>query len=114
MGQQDVELTKWQKMTKKGQTWTKDDLFDVVSVIKQILAILIGVVWGAIPLTGGNAIVGFFLVITILSFLYYARFLGVDDEEFGRFELIQEGLFSGFAIFLLSWIMVYNLLHVDG
>ena len=47
-----------------------------------------------------------------ISFVYYTRFLQVDDEDFGRFELIQEGMFPAFAIFLLSWVITYNAIYV--
>ena len=54
-----------------------------------------------------------FLVVTVaVSFFYYTRFLGVDDEEYGRFPLLQEGLFPAFALFLLTWITTYNLFHI--
>ena len=54
----------------------------------------------------------FFAVCVGVSFVYYTRFLKIDDEEFGRFEMMKEGLFPAFAVFLLSWIISYNALHV--
>ena len=52
------------------------------------------------------------MVTVAVSFFYYTRFLGVDDEEYGRFPLLQEGLFPAFALFLLTWITTYNLFHI--
>merc|ERR1712137_1481591 len=107
-----VAPSKWQKALQSNAEWSKDELLDVVAAVKQVVAVLIGVVFGLIPLMGSTGIISFFVLNVAITFFYYTRFLNVDDEEFGRFPLIQEGMFPSFALFLLSWITVYNALHV--
>jgi hypothetical protein len=47
----------------------------------------------------------------VIVYLYYTRGLHVKDEEpFGGTKaLLQEGFMSSFALFLVTWIIVYNL-----
>lgn len=47
------------------------------------------------------------LNVTVL-FLYYTKFLGADDEELGRWELISSGFMPSYAIFLVCWITTYS------
>jgi hypothetical protein len=48
----------------------------------------------------------FVLANVILVFLYYTRYLGVDDEEFGRTELMQEGFMSSFGLFVVRILLL--------
>ena len=61
----------------------------IVTNIRQILGFIVGVIWGVIPLYGMVGIASFGLVNALVLFIYYTKYLGVDDEEYGRFELIQ-------------------------
>jgi len=91
--------------------WEKDELFEVVYWLRQIFGLVLGLVWGIAAMTGLVGI-GSFLLLNAVGFLVYCtKFLGVDDEEFGRFELLQEGFMGSFGIFLVSWICSYSLLH---
>jgi len=42
-----------------------------------------------------------------LLFLYYTKYLGVDDEEFGRFDLLSEGFMPSFAGFLVCFLQYH-------
>ncbi|KAJ8770974.1 hypothetical protein K2173_022875 [Erythroxylum novogranatense] len=54
----------------------------------------------------------FFLISSTIVYGYYAMILKIDEEDFGGHgTLLEEGLFASFSIFLLSWILVYNLTH---
>lgn len=48
----------------------------------------------------------------MIIFVYYSKYLGVDDDDFGRWELVSEGGLGGFALFLIVWIMSYNFFWV--
>lgn len=43
--------------------------------------------------------------------VYYTKYLGVDDEDeaYGRMDLLTEGLWTSFAMFILTWICVYSI-----
>ncbi|KAI4389097.1 hypothetical protein MLD38_001359 [Melastoma candidum] len=92
--------------------WDKDQLGDMLHWIRQVVGLLCGLVWGAIPLVGGIWFVLFLALSTGIVYGYYAVILKVDEEEFGGHgALLQEGLFASLTLFLLAWILVYSLGH---
>ncbi|XP_077236904.1 uncharacterized protein LOC143878514 [Tasmannia lanceolata] len=93
-------------------SWDKDQLGDVLHWIRQVVALICGLVWGAIPLVGAIWIVVFLVISSGIIYGYYAVILKVDEEEFGGHgALLQEGLFASLTLFLLAWILVYSLAH---
>ncbi|CAN0910806.1 Respirasome Complex Assembly Factor 1 [Linum grandiflorum] len=93
-------------------SWDKDQLGDVLHWIRQVVALLCGLVWGAIPLVGGLWIATFLLISSGTIYGYYAMILQVDEEDYGGHgALLQEGLFASITVFLLSWTLVYSLAH---
>jgi len=103
-------LSKWQKALSTNAKWTKTELGDVIHWLRQALAIACGLIWGLVPITGAIGILSYLLLSFITLFVYYSKFLGLeDDEEFGsRWDLIQEGYLTAFGLFLVSWIVTYN------
>lgn len=57
---------------------------------------MLDVRWGA-----GRCGRSFFLSQIALAFLYYTKYIRVDDEEWGRTELVKEGLMSAFGLFVV-------------
>ncbi|KAI5666000.1 hypothetical protein M9H77_15853 [Catharanthus roseus] len=103
---------KFAKLFDPEASWDKDQLGDVLHWIRQVLGLLCGLLWGAIPLVGGIWIILFLALSTGIIYGYYALILKVDEEEFGGHgALLQEGLFASFTLFLLAWIVVYSLAH---
>eukprot|EP00698_Gefionella_okellyi_P004670 TRINITY_DN14273_c0_g1_i1.p1 TRINITY_DN14273_c0_g1~~TRINITY_DN14273_c0_g1_i1.p1 ORF type:complete len:136 (+),score=23.47 TRINITY_DN14273_c0_g1_i1:43-408(+) len=105
------ELTKFQRARLRDQEWEKDDIFEVVYWFRQILSVIIGVIWGIIPLQGIVGIGSFGIVQVFVAWLYYARFLNWDEEPIHRTDLVKEGFFPAFALFLLTWIAVFSTLY---
>jgi hypothetical protein len=66
---------------------------------------------GVIPVTGYIGNLGFAGLCACFSWMYYAKYLGVDEEEFGRWELLTEGMSSAFGLFLLVWICTFSVLY---
>ncbi|VAH00585.1 unnamed protein product [Triticum turgidum subsp. durum] len=92
--------------------WDKDRLLDAVHWIRQAVGLACGLLWGAVPLVGAPWIVLFVAISSGIIYWYYAHLLKVDEEEFGGHgALLQEGMFASFTLFLLSWILVYSLVH---
>jgi hypothetical protein len=50
----------------------------------------------------------FALIVTASGFFYVTKVLDLDDEDIGRWELMQEG-WQSVVWFLLLWIVTYNL-----
>ncbi|KAG6762168.1 hypothetical protein POTOM_032656 [Populus tomentosa] len=104
--------SKFAKLLDPEASWDKDQLGDVLHWIRQVVALVCGMLWGTIPLVGGIWI-GFFLLISSgIIYGYYAMILKIDEEDFGGHSaLLQEGLFASITLFLLSWILAYSLAH---
>ncbi|PAV88946.1 hypothetical protein WR25_24380 [Diploscapter pachys] len=102
-----------QKALRSSSDWSdKDELLDVIYWGKQILAVLIGVVFGLTPLYGILAIATYVAISTLVTQHYVTKFQGVDEEELGGFwELAKEGFGSAFASFMVSWITVFSAVH---
>lgn len=79
--------------------------------IREILAIFLGIFWGYFQFQGSVAIVGYVFLTAFLAFIYYAKYLKVDEESVGRWDLLVEGFAPAFGTFLLCWISTYTLRH---
>merc|ERR1712002_448277 len=91
-------------------TWEdKDELLDVVYWMRQVVAILTGVVWGLIPLEGVLGLASFLALNCALVYVYVSKWQHIDEDEFGGLaEIVKEGLFTAFACFLVCWIITYT------
>ncbi|KAI8523793.1 hypothetical protein RHMOL_Rhmol13G0099700 [Rhododendron molle] len=100
------------KLLDPDASWDKDQLGDVLHWIRQVVALVCGLLWGAIPLVGGTWIVVFLVISSGIRYAYYAMILKIDEEEFGGHgALLQEGLLVSIMLFLLAWILIYSLAH---
>ncbi|XP_008777096.1 respirasome Complex Assembly Factor 1 [Phoenix dactylifera] len=103
---------KFAKLLDPEASWDKDQLGDVLHWIRQVLGLVCGLLWGAIPLVGAIWILVFLVLSSGIIYGYYAHILKIDEEEYGgHATLLQEGLFASFTLFLLAWILVYSLAH---
>ncbi|PSN47137.1 Uncharacterized protein C0J52_17455 [Blattella germanica] len=87
---------------------------DVIYWSRQALGIIIGLLWGLIPLKGFIALLLFVLVNAGLIYIYFTNYQSVDEEEYGgAWELTKEGFMTSFAGFLVTWIIIYSGLHFE-
>jgi len=108
----DVSVFTYSKLLNPNADWDRDQLGDVLHWVRQAIAVVCGIVWGAIPLTGVVWLILFIALSTGLVYGYYSLYLKVDHEEFGGHEtLLQEGMFASMTLFLLAWILVYSVFH---
>jgi len=108
-------LGTFNKAFKAGSSWTdKDEFLDVIYWMRQIIGVLVGVVWGVIPMKGLVGIILFVAVNMVIVYVYFNDFQRIDEEEYGGIsELLKEGLMTSFATFFVTWIILYSALHVD-
>lgn len=93
-------------------SWDKDQLGDVLHWTRQVMALVCGLIWGAIPLVGGFWFMLFLVLSSGIIYGYYALVLKIDEEDFGGHgALLQEGLFASITLFVLAWTLVYSLSH---
>uniref|UniRef100_A0A8C8TZM9 Respirasome Complex Assembly Factor 1 n=1 Tax=Peromyscus maniculatus bairdii TaxID=230844 RepID=A0A8C8TZM9_PERMB len=81
-------------------TW--DEFLDVIYWFRQIIAVVLGVIWGILPLRGFLGIAGFCLINAGVLYLYFSNYLQIDEEEYGgTWELTKEGFMTSFALFMV-------------
>eukprot|EP00455_Lapot_gusevi_P010964 TRINITY_DN1502_c0_g1_i2.p1 TRINITY_DN1502_c0_g1~~TRINITY_DN1502_c0_g1_i2.p1 ORF type:complete len:121 (+),score=26.39 TRINITY_DN1502_c0_g1_i2:70-432(+) len=102
---------KWKKALRRNIDWEKNDLLEVIHWVRQLVALVCGFVWGVIPITGFVGLLGFAIASALGLYMYYTKYLGVEDEVHGRFDLLSEGFLPSFALFMVTWICVYSLIH---
>ncbi|KAJ9582256.1 hypothetical protein L9F63_003385 [Diploptera punctata] len=105
----------WTRAFTSNSEWPdKEEFLDVIYWSRQALGIIIGLLWGLIPLKGFVALLLFVLVNAGLIYIYFANFQSVDEEEYGgAWELTKEGFMTSFAGFLVTWIIIYSGLHFE-
>ncbi|KAG1942064.1 Rab5-interacting family protein [Pimephales promelas] len=92
----------------------EDEFLDVVYWFRQIIAVILGVIWGVAPLKGFLGIIIFCVINAGVLYVYFSSFQQVDEEEYGgTWELTKEGFMTSFALFLVVWIIFYTALHYD-
>lgn len=92
----------------------KEEFLDVIYWLRQIVGVLLGLIWGVVAIQGLVGIVLFAVINAGLLYLYFSGYQSVDEEEYGGvWELTKEGFVTSFASFLVMWIIVYTGLHFD-
>uniref|UniRef100_F7D0G1 RAB5 interacting factor n=1 Tax=Equus caballus TaxID=9796 RepID=F7D0G1_HORSE len=93
---------------------SRDEFLDVIYWFRQIIAVVLGVIWGVLPLRGFLGIAGFCLINAGVLYLYFSNYLQIDEEEYGgTWELTKEGFMTSFALFMVIWIIFYTAIHYD-
>ena len=89
-----------------------DAVFEKLYWIRQSVSLMLGVVWGAIPLTGIFAILGYLVLISAVVYVSTVKLAEVEMEEMGGVqEVLKDGLMTGFGMFMISWIIIFTSLH---
>ena len=75
---------------------------------------VLGVIWGVLPLRGFLAIAGFCLINVGVVYPYFSNYLQMDEEKYhGTWELTEEGFMTSFTLFMVTWIIFYTAIHYD-
>ncbi|XP_058031564.1 GEL complex subunit OPTI isoform X2 [Ahaetulla prasina] len=94
----------WSKALRSDSAWEdKDEFLDVIYWFRQIIAVILGVIWGIVPLKGFVGIAIFCLINAGVLYLYFSSFQQIDEEEYGgTWELTK-----------VVWIIFYTAIHYD-
>ncbi|TKC48309.1 hypothetical protein EI555_014551, partial [Monodon monoceros] len=97
-----LKVSVWSKVLRSDAAWEdKDEFLDVIYWFRQIIAVVLGVIWGVLPLRGFLGIAGFCLINAGVLYLYFSNYLQIDEEEYGgTWELTKEGFMTSFALFM--------------
>ena len=103
------------KVFTAGADWSeKEELLDVIYWSRQIIGLVLGAIWGLVPLHGFLGLALFAALSAGLVYVWFTAVQGIDEAEYGgAWEMTKEGFLSGAAGFLVTWIIVYTGLHVD-
>ncbi|XP_058497810.1 uncharacterized protein RAB5IF isoform X1 [Solea solea] len=98
-----VKQSTWSKAFNSNAVWEeKDEFLDVIYWLRQIIAIILGVIWGVAPLKGFLGIAIFCIINAGVLYVYFSSFQQIDEEEYGgTWELTKEGFMTSFALFLV-------------
>ena len=58
-------------------------MLDFVFWCRQLISLAFGFTVGLLALTGIYVIIGFFLALFLVSWLYYSKVLNINEEDFG-------------------------------
>merc|ERR1711974_224317 len=85
----------------------KEEFLDVIYWGRQILGILLDLVWGLLPLKGFLGLVLFAGISAGVVYVWITAIQGIDEAEYGgAWELTKEGFLTSAAGFLVTWIIV--------
>ncbi|KAI8324666.1 hypothetical protein GQ54DRAFT_316065 [Martensiomyces pterosporus] len=105
-------LTLWQKALTRDEDWHKDELRAVVFWLISAYSVFLGLFYGLLGFRGLPCFITYFVGSIALPSIYWTSYLGVDDEDFGgKMEVLGDSIGSGVAMFLLSWVGVYTMIH---
>jgi hypothetical protein len=91
--------------------WDKENFVkfpDAVHWLRQVIALVFGVICGLLPLTGTVAISAFLFLNTYIPYFYYTSYANVNVDDFGAQKLLMEGYQPSAALFMLAWVLVYS------
>jgi len=91
--------------------WEKGDLLVVAYWARQIVSVVVGVLFGVVGFTGIVALAAYALMSVAVVHVYLTSILKIDATDYGSDgDLVKEGFMSGLATFLFLWISVYSFL----
>ncbi|XP_018579448.1 uncharacterized protein C20orf24 homolog [Anoplophora glabripennis] len=106
----------WVRAITSSSEWPdKEEFLDVIYWARQALGVILGIVWGLLPLKGFLGLVLFVLINAGVIYFYFTNFQSVDEDEYGgAWELTKEGFMTSFAGFLVTWIIIYSGLYYEA
>jgi len=101
-------------LSAKSEWSDKDEFLDVIYWFRQILGVVLGLLWGVVAVKGIIGLAIFAALNAGVLYLYFSGFQSVDEEDYGGvWELTKEGFMTSMASFLVIWIIVYTGLHFE-
>lgn len=101
----------WLSIFDRNHIWEdKDDVLDAVYWYRQVLAIVMGVIWGLLGLTGILGFVSFAVLNSIAAYAIANR-TGYDFDPDEYYLSVKEGFMTTLATFLVTWIVTYTATH---
>uniref|UniRef100_A0A914P699 Rab5-interacting protein n=1 Tax=Panagrolaimus davidi TaxID=227884 RepID=A0A914P699_9BILA len=85
-------------IARKSIWYDKDELLDVLYWGRQILGLLLGFIFGVVPIRGILGLISYVGISTYVGQMFVTQYQEQDEEEYGGFwELAKEGFGAAFA-----------------
>lgn len=99
------------RILSRSRNYSQQDMEAVSHWTKQLTALGCGIVYGTMPMTGLNAMMAFSLFNFAHSWIMISIVLRAKLEFEAQFELMKEGFVCANALFFLTWIVTFTLVH---
>lgn len=104
----------WLDIFDRSAVWDdKDEILDAIYWFRQILAFIMGIIWGLLGLTGFLGTISFCALNSIAAYAI-ANNSGYEFDPDEGFLSVKEGFMTTFATFLVTWIVTYTTTHFDS
>jgi len=84
---------------------------DILFYIKEVIGVIVGIIIAISGLQGIIALLTYAVIGSLLAYLYVFKFLGLDEDVVETKDVLKEHFMNGFFPFLLTWIVLYNLIN---
>lgn len=91
----------------------KDRNLDKIFWFKVIISVITGTTYGILSVTGFMSFLLFFIGSTILSFVFFKKFVCTDDEVEYQSEIFVEGLNVSIPLFILTWTLTHTINQIN-
>lgn len=98
---------------KEHQWEDKDGVLQAVYWYRQLLALIMGLIWGVIGITGFVGIISFGILNSLAAYSLAMR-SGYEFEADENFLSVKEGIMATLATFLVSWTVTYTAVHFQS
>lgn len=99
-------------ISESGEEWIREDIVLIIYWSRQVLSLLLGILWGIVRFEGLFAILTY-LIVCIFILQSYKSMLKVPDDTFDIVDVFKEGIVPALGIFLFGWISSYSLAYYD-
>ena len=82
--------------------------------IRQVLGLCMGIGFGLMGVEGTVGVCVAVGVLWVGLFAWYGKWMQVDVEAMGSWDLASEGAFPAFALLILMWIATYSSIHAQS
>mmetsp|Transcript_34610 Transcript_34610/g.80941 ORF Transcript_34610/g.80941 Transcript_34610/m.80941 type:complete len:121 (-) Transcript_34610:68-430(-) len=101
------------KVTRRDEDWQKSEILEAVHWFRQFQGLVLGILFGLIPIEGYVGNVAFLIVNSVLPLIFVTSWLGCDEDDFGgRVELIKESMSAAYLSFAFWWVVTYTVTTV--
>ena len=90
---------------------SKDEIANILFVVKQVLSILIGIAIGFSSLQGIYGFAAYAAAISLICYLYVMKVLQPEEDTVEVIDIVKEHFMLGLFSFLMAWIITFNLVN---